>query len=48
MSVTINIANLENQEKILDYLSRIYGAVFDAGTVNWGAIFASRATARLF
>ena len=45
---TINIANLENQEKILDYLTRIYGAVFDAGEVDWGAIFESRATGRLF
>lgn len=45
---TINIANLENQEKMLDYLTRIYGAVFDTDTVDWGAIFASRATGRLF
>lgn len=45
---TINIANLENQEKILDYLTRIYGAVFNAGEVDWGAIFSSRATGRLF
>ena len=45
---TINIANLENQEKILDYLTRIYGAVFDAGEVDWSAIFESRATGRLF
>lgn len=45
---TINIANLENQEKILDYLTRIYGAVFDAGEIDWGAIFESRATGRLF
>ena len=45
---TINIANLENQEKILDYLTRIYGAVFDTTEVDWGAIFASRATGRLF
>ena len=45
---TINVANLENQEKMLDYLTRIYGAVFDADTVDWGAIFESRATGRLF
>ena len=45
---TINVGNLENQEKILDYLTRIYGAVFDTDTVDWGAIFASRATGRLF
>ena len=45
---TINVANLENQEKMLDYLTRIYGAVFDTDTVDWGAIFASRATGRLF
>lgn len=44
----INVGNLENQEKILDYLTRIYGAVFDASEVDWGAIFASRATGRLF
>lgn len=45
---TINVGNLENQEKILDYITRIYGAVFDAENVDWGAIFASRATGRLF
>ena len=45
---TINVGNLENQEKILDYLTRIYGAVFNAGEVDWGAIFSSRATGRLF
>ena len=45
---TINVGNLENQEKILDYLTRIYGAVFDPDTVDWGAIFSSRATGRLF
>ena len=38
---TINVGNLENQEKILDYITRIYGAVFDAENVDWGAIFAS-------
>ena len=45
---TINVGNLENQEKMLDYLTRIYGAVFDAATVDWGTIFKSRETGRLF
>ena len=45
---TINVGNLENQEKMLDYLTRIYGAVFDAAAVDWGTIFKSRETGRLF
>ena len=40
----VSVANIENQERILDYLYRIYANIFDLDTMDSAAYFASRAT----